>query len=349
MKIKINNKYIGDKLPCFIVAEISGNHNGKISSIFKMIDKAKKIGVDAIKIQTFTADTITLNTNKKDFLLKKNSPWLRYKNLWSLYNKAHTPWNWHREIFNYAKKKKMIIFSSPFDETAVDLLESLSCPVYKIASPEINHIPLIKKVAKTKKPIILSNGLAKLSDIILAIKTIRSIGNNKIILLKCTSEYPTPYSDVNLLTMANFKKKFNVIPGISDHTLGLSVPIASIPLGCKLIEKHFCLKNKKNSVDKFFSLNEFEFQNLIKEIRNVEKAIGIVNYNISKSAIKNINGKRSIYFCTNIKKNQVIKKENIRIVRPSYGLEPIYIDKILGKKAKKNFDFGDRVKINCVK
>ena len=348
MYIKLKDKKIGLNQRCFIVAELSANHSGKIENIFKLIDIAKKIKVDAVKIQTYKPDTITLDVKKKDFLIEKNSKWHKEKYLWNLYSKAHTPWEWHKEIFKYAKRKKMIVFSSPFDETAVDLLESLNCPAYKIASPEINHIPLLKKVANTGKPIIISTGLANLEDIKLAIKTVRNKGNNKIILLKCTTEYPAPLESINLKTINDINKKFGVIPGFSDHTLGNEAAIASVVMGSKLLEKHIYLKGQKTSVDKFFSIDEKQFSQLVKNIRNTEKSIGVVEYKVNNHAKKNLRGMRSIYFSENLKKGEIITKKNIKIVRPSFGLHPKYYEHILGKKVKKNYKIGDRVNLNWI-
>ncbi len=348
MQIKIGNRIIGLN-KTFIVAEISANHSGQLKNIFKLIDKAKSIGADAVKIQTYKPDTITIKSNNKDFIIDKKSPWKKNNTLWKLYQKAHTPWEWHKDIFKYARKKNIILFSSPFDETAIDFLENLNCPAYKIASPEINHIPLIYKAAKTGKPIILSTGLADFKDISLAIKTIRATGNNKIVLLKCTTEYPAPLESINLKTISEYGKKFDVIPGFSDHTIGNDIALASIAFGAKVIEKHIYLRGCKSTIDKFFSINENEFKKLILSIRSVEKAIGKVDFAISKFAKHNLKGRRSIYFSKPIKKNELISRENIKIIRPSYGLNPIFYNKLLGKKATKNFKTGDRVTLKSVK
>jgi len=347
-RFKIGKKFIGLNDPCFIVAEISANHNGKISNAIKIIKHASKIGVNAIKLQTYTADTITLNSYKKDFLISKKSPWQKEKNFWNLYKKGYTPWEWHKKLFKEAKKNNLEIFSSPFDEKAVDFLEKLGCVAYKIASPEINHIPLLAKVGKTGKPVILSTGLSRLSDIKLAISTLKKNGSKNIILLKCTTNYPAKINEINLATLCDYKKRFNVISGFSDHTKGKIAALTSVALGAKVLEKHFSLKGKK-SLDDFFSMNHIQFKEMVEEIREVEKAIGNINYNISQGSKTHFKGRRSIYVSENIKKGELITKKNIKIVRPNYGLHPKYFNKILGKKVKKNLTAGSRFKLSYIK
>ena len=348
MKFKIGRKYIGDKCPALIVAELSGNHGGSFARIKKMMIKAKESGADMIKLQTYTADTITLNSNRSDFRINKNTPWKKDKNLWDLYNKASTPWKWHKKIFQMGKKLKIDIFSSPFDESAVDLLEELNCPVYKIASAEINHIPLLIKVAKTKKPVIISIGLANLKEVKLAIKTLKKNGCKKIIILKCVSSYPSPLDEQNLISIPELKKKFGTLVGLSDHTLGMAAPITSVILGASLIEKHFNLKDNKKTVDSFFSLNHLDFKIMVREIRNSELSVGKIKFDISKSSKKNLNSKRSIYISKNIKKGDIITKNNIKVVRPNFGLHPKFFKKILGKKINKNLFFGDRMMLKFI-
>ena len=347
-RFKIGKKFIGLNDPCFIVAEISANHNGKISNAIKIIKHASKIGVNAIKLQTYTADTITLNSYKKDFLISKKSPWQKEKNFWNLYKKGYTPWEWHKKLFKEAKKNNLEIFSSPFDEKAVDFLEKLGCVAYKIASPEINHIPLLAKVGKTGKPVILSTGLSRLSDIKLAISTLKKNGSKNIILLKCTTNYPAKINEINLATLSDYKKRFNVISGFSDHTKGKIAALTSVALGAKVLEKHFSLKGKK-SLDDFFSMNHIQFKEMVEEIREVEKAIGNINYNISQGSKTHFKGRRSIYVSENIKKGELITEKNIKIVRPNYGLHPKYFNKILGKKVKKNLTAGSRFKLSYIK
>ena len=349
MEVQIGKIIIGSKHPCCVVGEMSGNHNGKISRALKIIHSAKKAGANAVKLQTYTADSITLKSNRKDFIISRDSPWFKKKNLWNLYKFAHTPIEWHKKLFQEAKKIKLEIFSSPFDESAVDFLERLNCPAYKIASAEINHIPLLEKVAKTKKPIILSTGLSTYKDIKLAIKTIRSFGNNKIIVLKCTTAYPSELKEQNLSTISDIKKKFKVLAGFSDHTKGKIASISAVALGANLIEKHFNLDDKRKTVDSFFSVGEKFFKGMVQDIRDVEKSLGKVNYKISKKSKKSLKAKRSIYVTQDILKGHKIDKKNIRIIRPGYGLSPIYFKKILGRKAKNNLKRGDRMLLKNIK
>lgn len=341
--MQIGKTKIGDNHPVYFVAEMSGNHNGDKDVAINLIRAAKEMGANAIKLQTYSADSITLNVRNKDFLLPQSSSWSNYDTLWDLYNKACTPFEWHQDLFAEANDLGLEIFSTPFDENGVELLESLNVSAYKIASPEINHIPLIERVAKTNKPIILSTGVADLKDINLAIKTIRKHSDNsKIILLKCNSAYPTPYEDSNLKTISDLKERFNVIPGYSDHTIGTHCVLASVAIGAKLIEKHFCI-NGLETVDSFFSIVPDEFREMVKQARDIEKALGSVAYEVSKSAHESINGRRSIYVSKNIKPGDEINRGNIKCVRPAFGLEPKYFNKVLGKKAKKQLQKGDRL------
>ena len=348
MKFKIGRKTIGDNLPTLIVAELSGNHNGDFRRMKDLIIKAKESGADMIKLQTYTADTITLNSNKKDFLINKKTPWKKNKNLWSLYNKAYTPWNWHKKIFDLGKKLKIDIFSSPFDEKAVDLLEKLDCPAYKIASAEINHIPLIEKIAKTKKPVIISIGLASLKDIKLALKILKKNKNKKIIVLQCVSSYPSPLNEQNLKIIPQIKKKFGVIAGLSDHTLGNTAALTSVALGASLIEKHFNLDDNKKTVDSFFSIKSVNFKKMVNEVRNIEVLMGNGKFGVSKSSKKNLNSMRSIYVSKKINMGEKISKANIKVVRPAFGLHPKYFKKVLGKKVNKTLYFGDKLKLKYI-
>jgi pseudaminic acid synthase len=341
--MQIGKTKIGDNHPVYFVAEMSGNHNGDKDVAINLIRAAKEMGANAIKLQTYSADSITLNVRNKDFLLPQSSSWSNYDTLWNLYNKACTPFEWHQDLFAEANNLGLEIFSTPFDENGVKLLENLNVSAYKIASPEINHIPLIELVAKTNKPIILSTGVADLKDINLAIETIRKYSDNpKIILLKCNSAYPTPYEDSNLKTITDLKERFNVIPGYSDHTIGTHCVLASVSLGAKLIEKHFCI-NGLETVDSFFSIVPDEFREMVQKVRDLEKALGSVSYEVSKSAHESINGRRSIYVSKNIKPGDEINRGNIKCVRPSFGLEPKYFNKVIGKKAKKQLQKGDRL------
>ena len=339
MNIKFGKTIIGDGKKSFVIAEMSGNHNASLNTAMKIILAAKKCGASAIKLQTYTADTITIKSNKKDFLIPKSSPWSKKKNLWNLYNYAHTPWSWHKKLFNYANKIGIEIFSSPFNESAVDFLESLNCKAYKIASSEINHIPLLERVAKTKKPIFLSTGLASYKDIELAIKTLRKNKVKKIILLICKSNYPAKIEEYNLKLIKLFKKKYKIIVGLSDHTLGNSLAIASLALGARVFEKHFKLNNQKKSVDSFFSQNEDYFKKYILEIREVETALNS-SQKTDSNAFKKM---RSIYVAKKILKNEKITNQNVKISRPGLSLHPKYFNKIIGLKVNRNLSLGDRL------
>ncbi len=339
MLVKIGKALIGDNRKSFIIAEMSGNHNSSISKAMKIILAAKNCGANAIKLQTYTPDTITIKSNKKDFQISKKSPWKNKKNLWNLYNYAHTPWSWHKKLFDYAKKIGIEIFSTPFDETAVDFLETLNCKAYKIASSEINHIPLIKRVAETKKPVFLSTGLARFKDIDLAIRTLRKKKVKKIILLLCKSNYPAEIKDHNLKLIKIFKKKYKVIVGLSDHTVGNSLAISSLTLGASVFEKHFKLNTQKVSVDSFFSQNEKQFQKYISDIRQTEEALK----NCKENNLGGFRNMRSIYLKKRINKNEKISLDHIKVARPGLSLHPKYFDKIIGLEIKKNLDRGDRI------
>ena len=349
MIFKIGKTLVGEGAPCFVVAELSGNHNGNISRAKKMIIKAKEAGANAVKLQTYTADTITLKSNRNDFKIKKNSPWNKKKNLWSLYKKAYTPWEWHQELFKLSKKINIEIFSSPFDESAVDFLEKLKCPAYKIASAEINHIPLLEKVAKTKKPVILSIGLATIQDINLALQTLKKNGCKNIAILQCVSSYPSPLSHQNLKLIPHIKKRYGVISGLSDHTLGTTAAITSVAIGGSIVEKHFNLNDKTKTVDSFFSLKNNHFKLMINQIRDTEISLGNETFNIDNSSKKNFLSRRSIYVSKKILKNEIITKANIRVVRPNFGLHPKYFKKIIGKKSKVKLEAGTRFKLSYCK
>ena len=349
MKFKIGKTYVGDNLPCFIVAELSGNHNGDFNRARRMLIKAKEAGVNAVKLQTYKPETITLNSKRKDFIIGSKSPWKVKKNFWSLYKNAFTPWDWHQRLFLLAKKLKIEIFSSPFDESAVDLLEKLGCPAYKIASAEINHIPLLEKVAKTKKPVILSKGLATKNDINLALKTLKKNGCKKIIILQCVSSYPSLLKDQNLRLIPMIKKKYQVLSGLSDHTLGSIAALTSVALGGSVLEKHFNLNDNTKTVDSFFSLNNNDFKKMVDGIRDVESSLGKSVFKLDKSSMENFYSRRSIYVSEKILKNELITTKNVKIVRPGYGLEPKYLKKILGKRSKKNLKPGTRFKLSYCK
>lgn len=342
-KFKIGNFEIGGD-STFIIAELSANHNGSLSIAKQTIHAAKKAGANCIKLQTYTADTITLNSDKEDFIIK-GTIWEGRK-LYDLYKEAHTPWEWHKELIEEANSIGLECFSSPFDHTAVDFLESLDVPAYKIASFEITDIPLIKYAASKNKPIILSTGIASKDDIELAINTCRGVGNNKIALLKCTSSYPAPVEDANLNTMVSFKHDFDVQIGLSDHTIGNIVPTASVALGAKIIEKHFILDKSLGGPDAAFSLDPIEFKSMVEEVRKTEKVLGDKNYPVTQKMLQGRQFARSLYFSQDIKTGEIITKDHIRSVRPGYGLHPKHLQDIVGKTSINNYKFGDRAEID---
>lgn len=323
----------------FIIAEMSGNHNGDINIAKETILAAKRSGADCIKLQTYTADTITLNVKSDMFKAQKGSAW-DGQYLYDLYQKAHTPWDWHAELFDLAKELGLIIFSSPFDHTAVDLLEKLNAPAYKIASYEITDIPLIAYVASKKKPIIISTGIADAEDIDLAIKTCRDSGNDNIIILKCTSSYPSLPEDTNLITIPEITKRWNVMSGLSDHTMGIEAPVVAVALGARVIEKHFILSRDMGGVDSHFSLDEREFGQMVIAVRTAEKMLGKVDLEMDEKKKNNRQFSRSLFVTKDLKSGDILTNENIRSVRPGNGLHPKYYKSVLGKKATKDITAG---------
>lgn len=315
----------------FIVAEISANHGNDINIIKKAIKKAKEIGCDAVKIQTYTPDTITLNSDKPYFQIDNGTIW-DGATLYELYETAYTPWEWHKPLFEYAKEIGICLFSTPFDFTAVDLLEECDNPIYKIASFEINDLPLVEYVASKGKPLILSTGIATEKEIKEAIKACRKVGNEKIYLLKCTSEYPAKIEDANLLTMVDMKGHFNVEIGLSDHTIGNTVAIAATALGAKIIEKHFILDKSLGGPDASFSMEPDEFKVMIDTLRQIEKTRGVVNYELTDGKVKSRKFSRSLFVAEDVTAGDEITTQNVKSIRPSDGMEPKYLPEILGKK-----------------
>lgn len=323
-----------------VVAEMSANHNQHKDVALETIRAAKKAGADAIKIQTYTADTITLDCDKPEFVC---GPGLwEGQRLYSLYQKAYTPWEWHEEIFHVAKEEGLICFSTPFDKTAVDLLESFDNPIYKIASFEITDIPLIKYIASKHKPIIMSTGIAMEEDIQLALDTIRGEGCDDITLLKCTSAYPAPIEDANLLTIPDMKSRFGCKAGLSDHTMGCTVPMAAVALGAELVEKHFIIARSIGGPDSEFSMESAEFKEMVDGIRMVEKALGEVMYPTDPEQIKGRNACRSLYVAEDVKAGDIVTDNNVRSVRPGYGLHPKYMPEVLGKRFVRDCEKGER-------
>lgn len=330
-----------DSLNCvFIIAELSANHNGSLETAIETIKAAKRAGADAIKLQTYTADTITIDCAKDDFIIK-GTIW-EGRRLYELYQDAYTPWEWHQILFKVANEEGLVYFSSPFDKTAVDFLETLDCPIYKIASFEITDIPLIEYAASKGKPIIISTGIATLEDIQLAVETCRKVGNNQIALLKCTSSYPAPIEEANMAMIPELAQRFNVVSGLSDHTIGSTVPVVATALGAKIIEKHFILDRSIGGPDASFSMNEQEFTEMVKAVREAEKAIGQITYDLTPKQIGGRQFCRSLYVIKDIKKGEVITEENVRSIRPGFGMHPKEQKNWLGKSSPKAFEKGDR-------
>jgi pseudaminic acid synthase len=341
--IKIGKKFIGSKHEPFIIAEMSANHNHSLERALTIVDAAADCGVHAIKLQTYTADTITINHTGGLFSINDSDSLWNGRNLYDLYQEAYTPWEWHEAIFNRAKERGMLAFSTPFDDTSVDFLETLNVPCYKIASFENNHLPLLKKVASTGKPVIISTGLSSISILEDAVKTLRDSGCHDIILLKCTSAYPALPESSNLRTIPHMSELFKCHVGLSDHTMGIGVAIASIVLGARVIEKHFTLDRKEGGVDSAFSMEPHEMKLLVDESERAFKSLGQVQYGIQESERNSILFKRSVDVVQDIEAGGAFTKENIRIIRPGDGLLPKYFEIILGKKAKTALKKGEPI------
>jgi pseudaminic acid synthase len=345
--MEIGNYMIDKDSPVFIIAELSANHNGSIETAIETIKAAKRAGADCLKLQTYTADTITIDCDKDDFIIK-GTIWEGEK-LHSLYKQAYTPWEWHKEIMEVAKEEGLICFSSPFDSSSVEFLEKLEVPAYKIASFEITDIPLIELVASKGKPIIISTGIATEKDIELALDACRRVGNKDIALLKCTSSYPAPIDEANMCMVKDLAERYGVISGLSDHTIGSTVPVVATCFGAKIIEKHFILDRSIGGPDASFSMDEQEFTEMVKSVRNAERAIGKVDYTLTEKQIKGKDFSRSLYVVKDVKAGDLITEKNVRSVRPGFGLHPKYLPEILGKKASMDLKKGDRFHINFIK
>ena len=338
--MKIFNESFFKKV--FIVAELSANHNGSLDTAIETVKAAKRAGADAIKLQTYTADTLTIDSNKPDFIIKNGSIW-DGKSFYELYKEAFTPWEWHEELFGVAKEEGLVCFSSPFDSSAVDFLEQFNVPAYKIASFEITDIPLIEYTASKGKPMILSTGIATEEDIELALKTIREQGNEQIFLLKCTSSYPAPLEEANLVMIREFEQKYGVLSGLSDHTLGITAPVVATCMGAKIIEKHFILNKSIGGPDAHFSIDEKGFSEMVDAVRMAESAIGNVDYRLTPKQQKGRDFSRSLYVVKDIKKGEFFTEENIRSIRPGFGLHPKYLNLLIGTQSPKDFFKGDRL------
>lgn len=330
----------------FIVAELSANHNGNLKTAIDSIKSIKKTGADAVKLQTYTADTMTIDCKKDDFKIKGTIWDDRY--LYDLYKEAYTPWEWHEELFRVAREEGLICFSAPFDKTAVDFLESLGNPIYKIASFEITDIPLIEYAASKGKPLIISTGIATEEDIQLAVDTCRLVGNDNITLLKCTSSYPTPIEESNLLMIPDLAMRFGVKSGLSDHTIGSIAPIAATVLGASVIEKHFIIDRSIGGPDSSFSMNETEFTEMVKAVRDTEKALGKIDYSLTEKQKSSRALSRSLYVVEDIKAGEIITEKNVRSIRPGNGLHPKYLHDILGRKVRRDLVKGEPLHIKDI-
>jgi pseudaminic acid synthase len=336
--ITIDKRKIGFGYPTFIVAEISGNHNQSYEKAVKIIDASIAAGVDAVKIQTYTADTITIDSDKKWFQIA-DGPW-KGQNLYQLYKKAHTPWNWQKKLKEYTEKKGVLFFSSAFDETSVDFLEELKVKLYKVASFEIVDIGLLEKIGKTKKPVIISRGMASLNEIEKAVDTLYKNGTPEIAILHCVSDYPADPKDMNLSTIPDLANKFKVVTGLSDHTLGIATSIAAVALGASIIEKHVTLDRSEGGPDSAFSLEPEELDTLVKAIREVEQSFGKPVYSVTKNEKKNKIFRRSLFIVKDIKKGEKITRDNARSIRPGYGLGTEHLKNVLGRVAVQNIEKG---------
>lgn len=344
--IQISGRKIGNNFPPYIIAEMSANHNGDINNAFSIIEEAKKAGADAIKMQTYTADTITLNFDSEDF--KIHGGLWNGRTLHELYQEAHTPWEWHKPLFDYAQELGITIFSSPFDNTAIDLLEDLNAPAYKIASFEAIDLPLIRYAASTGKPLIISTGMADLEEITEAVEAAKEAGCRELALLHCVSGYPTPAEDYNLHTISDMIKYFGLVTGLSDHTLDNTTAITSVALGASIIEKHFTLDRKGGGPDDSFSLEPKNFTALCRDTKIAWQALGKVDYSRKASEQANIKFRRSLYFVKDMEVGDIITLDSLKSVRPGYGLAPKYLNKIIGQRILTNVSYGTPVTLNIM-
>ncbi len=347
-KITIDNYQIGSNSPPFIIAEMSGNHNQSLGRALKIVDAVSKSGAHALKLQTYTPDTMTLDIPRRDFFIDDpRSPW-NGRSLFELYQEAHTPWEWHKAIFDRCRELGLICFSTPFDETAVDFLEKLNSPCYKIASFENTYLQLIRKVAATGKPTIISTGMASIAELDESVKAYRDAGGKDLILLKCTSSYPATPDSCNIRTIPHLKELFQCEVGLSDHTMGAGVSVASIVLGATVIEKHFTLERAAGGVDSAFSMEPNEMKTLVEECKRAWQALGNVKYGVTEEEKNSMVFRRSLYISKNIKAGEKLTKQNITIIRPGHGLKPKYFDSILGMRLKKDTSIGTPLNWNMI-
>ena len=340
---KIRNHLIGLNNYPFIIVEMSGNHNQSLDRALEIVEAAAETGAHALKLQTYTADTLTLDINEGDFFIDdENSLW-KGKSLYELYQEAYTPWEWHEPIMERANELGMLCFSTPFDDTAVDFLEELGVPAYKISSPEIIHLPLIKKVAKTGKPMIISTGMATIAELDETVQTLREAGCEQFALLKCTSTYPASPENCNLLTLPHMRDLFGCEVGLSDHTMGFGAAVAGVAYGATLIEKHFTLLREDGGVDSTFSLEPEEMKMLVVESKRAWQSLGKISYGPTEKEKNSVKYRRSLYIAEDMKAGDVLTEKNLRCIRPGYGLPPKYYATLLGRKIKKDVNKGDPI------
>jgi pseudaminic acid synthase len=345
MDINLGNRTVGQNHRPFIIAEMSGNHNRSLERALAIVDAAADAGAHAIKLQTYTADTMTMKGAYQ--INDKNSLW-NGRELYELYQEAYTPWEWHQPIFEHASKKGLLAFSSPFDESSVDFLESLKVPFYKVASFENTDWPLLKKIAATGKPVVMSTGVSRLADIDESVGILRQNGCKELVLLKCTSTYPSTPENTNLLTIPHLQQLFNCLVGLSDHTMGIGAAVAAVALGARVIEKHFTLSRAEGGVDSAFSLEPAELQSLVIESERAFMALGQVQYGVQSSENKSTLFKRSIYIAKDIAAGETITKDHIRIIRPALGLSPKHLDLVIGRQAKKDISAGTPLSFDLI-
>ncbi|MDA4848650.1 pseudaminic acid synthase [Hoeflea poritis] len=344
--IKIAGRRIGPDQPPYVIAEMSGNHNGDLARTFRILEAAKEAGADAVKLQTYRPDTITIDHDGPEFVVD-GGLW-DGRRLFELYEEAHTPWEWHPEIFARAREIGITVFSSPFDPTAVDFLEGLDAPAYKVASPEIIDLPLIRKIAGTGKPMIISTGMASLDEIGEALAAARSGGAEDIVLLHCTAAYPTPPEEANLATIPDLRERFGVVTGLSDHTLGTAVATTAIALGAAVIEKHFTLARSDGGVDSAFSLEPAELAELVENARIAQAAMGQPMYHPTRSEASVLKNRRSLYIMKPVARDEIFTSDNVRSIRPGLGLKPKHLDAVLGRKAARDLEFGEPLDVSMI-
>jgi len=343
--IQIGDRWIGPDHPPLVIAEMSGNHNQSLDRALEIVDAAAEAGAHALKLQTYTADTITLNVRGGDFEIRDQGSLWAGQNLHDLYVKAHTPWEWHGPIMERAQQRGMLCFSSPFDESAVDFLEGLGTPAYKIASFENNHLPLIRKAAATNKPVIISTGMASLGELEQAVAAARQAGCRDLVLLKCTSTYPASPANTNIRTIPHLRDLFGCEVGLSDHTMGVGVAVAAVGLGATVIEKHFTLSRADGGVDSNFSLEPVELKALVEECHRGWEALGKIAYGPTEAELESVSLRRSIYVAEEIEVGEAFTSRNLRIVRPGHGAPPFFMDSVIGNVARKKFRAGEPLKI----